>query len=138
MFGRRMAALHPDVVIDLILPDHGLGVLHHVHADDVAQAFELALSRRAAIGNSFHVVAEQAMTQRGLAAGVARWFGRAGGDGRGEAVPAARRAPFTGPRVAAGATGTIVDVWAHRAVLKRPFPVLTAYSKVSMKACVTT
>jgi nucleoside-diphosphate-sugar epimerase len=60
----------------LALPDHGLGVLHHVHADDVAQAFELALSRRAAIGNSFHVVAEQAMTQRGLAAGVARWFGR--------------------------------------------------------------
>ena len=27
-------------------------------------------------GASFHVVAEQAMTQRGLAAGVARWFGR--------------------------------------------------------------
>jgi nucleoside-diphosphate-sugar epimerase len=60
----------------LALPDHGLGVLHHVHADDVAQAFELALSRPEAIGSSFHVVAEQAMTQRGLAAGVARWFGR--------------------------------------------------------------
>ena len=27
----------------LALPDHGLGVLHHVHADDVAQAFERAL-----------------------------------------------------------------------------------------------
>jgi nucleoside-diphosphate-sugar epimerase len=60
----------------LALPDHGLGVLHHVHADDVAQAFELALSRPAAIGASFHVVAEQAMTLRGLAAGVAAWFGR--------------------------------------------------------------
>src|SRR5215468_1618467 len=60
----------------LPLPDHGLGVLHHVHADDVAQAFERALSRPAAIGGSFHVAAEQAMTQRGLAAGVARWFGR--------------------------------------------------------------
>jgi nucleoside-diphosphate-sugar epimerase len=60
----------------LALPDHGLGVLHHVHADDVAQAFELALFRPAAIGGSFHVTAEQAMTQRGLAAGVARWFGR--------------------------------------------------------------
>jgi nucleoside-diphosphate-sugar epimerase len=60
----------------LALPDHGLGVLHHVHADDVAQAFERALSRPAAIGGSFHVVAEQAMTQRGLAAGVAGWFGR--------------------------------------------------------------
>jgi nucleoside-diphosphate-sugar epimerase len=60
----------------LALPDHGLGVLHHVHADDVAQAFERALSRPAAIGASFHVVAEQAMTLRGLAEGVARWFGR--------------------------------------------------------------
>jgi nucleoside-diphosphate-sugar epimerase len=60
----------------LALPDHGLGVLHHVHADDVAQAFELALARPAAVGASFHVVAEQAMTLRGLAAGVAWWFGR--------------------------------------------------------------
>jgi nucleoside-diphosphate-sugar epimerase len=60
----------------LALPDHGLGVLHHVHADDVAQAFERALTRPAAIGASFHVVAEQAMTLRGLAEGVARWFGR--------------------------------------------------------------
>ena len=60
----------------LALPDHGLGVLHHVHADDVAQAFERALSRPAAIGASFHVAAEQAMTLRGLAAGVAQWFGR--------------------------------------------------------------
>jgi nucleoside-diphosphate-sugar epimerase len=58
------------------LPDHGLGVLHHVHADDVAQAFERALSRPEAVGASFHVVAKQAMTLRGLAAGVARWFGR--------------------------------------------------------------
>ncbi|MGH3408455.1 MAG: NAD-dependent epimerase/dehydratase family protein [Streptosporangiaceae bacterium] len=61
----------------LALPDHGLGVLHHVHADDVAQAFELALSRPAAIGASFHVVSEQAMTLSGLATGVAGWFGRA-------------------------------------------------------------
>jgi nucleoside-diphosphate-sugar epimerase len=60
----------------LALPDHGLGVLHHVHADDVAQAFELALSRPAAIGASFHVVSEQSMTLSGLASGVAGWFGR--------------------------------------------------------------
>jgi nucleoside-diphosphate-sugar epimerase len=60
----------------LPLPDNGLGVLHHVHADDVAQAFELALSCPAAVGRSFHVTADQAMTQRGLATGVARWFGR--------------------------------------------------------------
>jgi len=68
---RRLATGEP-----LSLPDSGLGVLHHVHADDVAQAFERALARPAAIGQSFHVVAEQAMTLRGLAAGVAGWFGR--------------------------------------------------------------
>jgi nucleoside-diphosphate-sugar epimerase len=60
----------------LALPDHGLGVLHHVHADDVAQAFERALTRPTAIGSSLHVASEQAMTLRGLAAGVAGWFGR--------------------------------------------------------------
>ncbi len=60
----------------LPLPDLGPGVLHHVHADDVAQAFEQALARPAAIGSSFHVASEQAMTVRGLAAGVAGWFGR--------------------------------------------------------------
>ena len=47
-----------------------------MHADDVAQAFELALSRPAVAGASFHVVAPQAMTLRGLAVGVAGWFGR--------------------------------------------------------------
>jgi nucleoside-diphosphate-sugar epimerase len=60
----------------LPLPDLGLGVLHHVHADDVAQAFERALTRPEAIGASFHVVAEQAMTLRGLAYGAAAWWGR--------------------------------------------------------------
>jgi nucleoside-diphosphate-sugar epimerase len=60
----------------LALPDHGLGILHHVHADDVAEAFERALTRPAAIGASFHVVSEQAMSLRGLAAGVAAWFGQ--------------------------------------------------------------
>ena len=61
----------------LALPDHGLGVLNHVHADDVAQAFQRALSAPDAAGASFHVVAAQAMTLRGLAAGAAGWFGRA-------------------------------------------------------------
>src|SRR6202012_2037619 len=66
-----LATGHP-----LPLPDHGLGILNHVHADDVAQAFERALTRPEAIGASFHVGAEQAMTLRGLATGVAAWFGR--------------------------------------------------------------
>jgi nucleoside-diphosphate-sugar epimerase len=61
---------------EVALPALGLGVLNHVHADDVAQAFERAVTQRAAIGASFHVVAEQAMTCRGLAEGVAAWFGR--------------------------------------------------------------
>jgi nucleoside-diphosphate-sugar epimerase len=68
---RRLAAGEP-----LALPELGLGVLHHVHADDVAQAFERALSRPQAAGASFHVVSEQAMTLRGLAEAVAGWFGR--------------------------------------------------------------
>jgi nucleoside-diphosphate-sugar epimerase len=68
---RRLVAGEP-----LPLPDLALGVLHHVHADDVAQAFELALNRPAAIGSSFHVVSEQAMTLQGLATGVAAWFDR--------------------------------------------------------------
>jgi nucleoside-diphosphate-sugar epimerase len=68
---RRLSAGEP-----VPLPDLGLGVLHHVHADDVAQAFERALTRPEAIGASFHVVAEQAMTLRGLAHGAAAWWGR--------------------------------------------------------------
>jgi nucleoside-diphosphate-sugar epimerase len=68
---RRLATGEP-----LALPTLGMGVLNHVHADDVAQAFERAISRPGAVGQSFHVVAEQAMTCRGLATGVAGWFGR--------------------------------------------------------------
>lgn len=68
---QRLATSEP-----IPLPDLGLGVLHRVHGDDVAQAFERALARPAAIGSSFHVASEQAMTLRGLAAGVAGWFGR--------------------------------------------------------------
>ena len=61
---------------EILVPGLGTELMHHVHADDVAQAFERALTRPAAIGSSFHVVSEQAMTMRGLAAGVAGWFGR--------------------------------------------------------------
>src|SRR5918997_1316904 len=68
---RRLATGEP-----LALPALGMGVLNHVHADDVAQAFERALTRPAAIGSSFHVVAEQAMTSLGLAHAAAGWFGR--------------------------------------------------------------
>ena len=50
--------------------------LHHVHADDVAQAFERAVERPdAAIGESFHVVSPAALTFRGYAEGMAAWYG---------------------------------------------------------------
>lgn len=59
------------------LPDRGLATLHHVHADDVAAAFELALTHwGASVGESFHVVSPQAVTLLGYAREVARWFGR--------------------------------------------------------------
>lgn len=62
---------------ELVLPNLGLETVHHVHADDVAQAFELALSHRgAAVGESFHVVSPAALTLRGYAQAVAGWFGQ--------------------------------------------------------------
>ena len=61
----------------LELPNLGLETLHHVHADDVAQAFERALARRsAALGESFHTVSPAAVTLRGYAERMADWFGR--------------------------------------------------------------
>ncbi len=61
----------------LSLPDHGLATLHHVHADDVAQAFERAIGARdVALGEAFHVVSPAAVTLYGFAREAARWFGR--------------------------------------------------------------
>ncbi len=62
---------------ELTLPNLGLETVHHVHADDVAQAFERALVHwRAATGESFHVVSPAAMTLRGYAGAMAAWFGQ--------------------------------------------------------------
>src|SRR4029078_5681054 len=59
------------------LPDDGTATLQHVHADDVAQAFALALSHRdAAVGEAFHVAAAAPVTLRDYAAAAASWFGR--------------------------------------------------------------
>lgn len=59
------------------LPENGLQTLHHVHADDVAAAFEAALARpEAAAGRAFHVTSERALTFRGFAEAVAGWFGQ--------------------------------------------------------------
>jgi nucleoside-diphosphate-sugar epimerase len=63
---------------ELALPNFGLETVHHVHADDVAQAFTRAMARRSgAIGESFHVVSPAALTLRGYAESVAGWFGQA-------------------------------------------------------------
>jgi nucleoside-diphosphate-sugar epimerase len=59
------------------LPENGLQTLHHVHADDVAAAFEAAVAHpEAAAGHAFHVTSERALTFRGFAEAVAGWFGR--------------------------------------------------------------
>ena len=59
------------------LPDDGMATLQHVHADDVAQAFDLAIARpEAAIGESFHVASRLAVSMREYAEGVASWSRR--------------------------------------------------------------
>ena len=61
----------------LVLPNEGMETVHHVHADDVAQAFELALTHPDdAVGESFHVVSPAAMTLRAYAEGIFAHFGQ--------------------------------------------------------------
>lgn len=61
---------------ELLLPNFGMETVHHVHADDVAQSFICAMNKiRNSIGESFHVVSPQAITLRGYAEEMARWFG---------------------------------------------------------------
>ncbi|MBN2148280.1 MAG: NAD-dependent epimerase/dehydratase family protein [Anaerolineales bacterium] len=61
----------------LTLPNFGLETVHHVHGDDVAQAFMQALANWSqCIGESFHVVSPAALTLRGYAEAVASWFGQ--------------------------------------------------------------
>jgi nucleoside-diphosphate-sugar epimerase len=63
--------------MELILPNLGMETVHHVHADDVAQAFIKAIdNRNRSLGESFHIVSEQALTLRGYAEGMAAWFGQ--------------------------------------------------------------
>jgi nucleoside-diphosphate-sugar epimerase len=61
----------------LRVPGIGVELMHHVHADDVAQAFERAVEERdAAAGEDFTVVAPTALNVRGYAHIAAGWFGR--------------------------------------------------------------
>ncbi|HLX44250.1 MAG TPA: NAD(P)-dependent oxidoreductase [Bryobacteraceae bacterium] len=77
------ANFNPRVFTDLArgnevaLPNFGLETVHHVHADDVAQAFEKSIAHRSsAVGEAFHVVSPAALTLRGYAEMVASGFGK--------------------------------------------------------------
>ncbi len=62
---------------ELNLPNLGQETVHHVHADDVAQAFMQAISHwSTAVGESFHVVSPQALSLRGYAEAMYAWFGQ--------------------------------------------------------------
>ena len=61
----------------LQVPGSGAELMHHVHADDVAQVVDLAVQHRGpAAGEEFHAVAPSALTVRGYADIAAGWFGQ--------------------------------------------------------------
>jgi nucleoside-diphosphate-sugar epimerase len=75
--------LNPDVFTRIArgdvlqLPNEGTETLHHVHADDVAQAFELALTRPDdAVGESFNVVSPAPLSLRAYAEAMFAHFGQ--------------------------------------------------------------
>jgi nucleoside-diphosphate-sugar epimerase len=60
----------------LALPNFGLETVHHVHAEDVAQVLALAIDNRSAsVGEAFNAVSPAAVTLRGYAEAMFRWFG---------------------------------------------------------------
>ncbi len=62
---------------ELCLPNLGMETLHHVHANDVAQAFMQALANwSGAVGENFNVTSASALTLRGYSEAIANWFGR--------------------------------------------------------------
>ena len=61
----------------LMLPNLGMETVHHVHADDVAQAFACALDHREeCVGQAFHIVSPRALTLRGYAERIAAFLGQ--------------------------------------------------------------
>lgn len=62
---------------EILMPNQGLETLHHVHADDVASGFLLAMDNQPkSAGESFHILSERAITCRGYAEGIAQWYGQ--------------------------------------------------------------
>jgi nucleoside-diphosphate-sugar epimerase len=61
----------------LRIPGLGAEQMHHVHADDIAQLFELAIAQPGvAAGEDFHAVAPDSLNVRGFAQTSAAWFGQ--------------------------------------------------------------
>ena len=61
---------------EVLLPERGSVPMHHVHADDVAQVFELALARPSdSIGQVFSAVGPYALTMKACCRAVAGLFG---------------------------------------------------------------
>jgi nucleoside-diphosphate-sugar epimerase len=61
---------------EISLPNLGRETLHHVHADDVAQAFVKAMANwSSGCGESFHIVSRAAVSLAGYAESVGHWFG---------------------------------------------------------------
>lgn len=59
------------------VPSIGAEMLHHVHADDLALAFELAVANRdAAAGEDFNIVSPKALNLRGFLEIASKWFGQ--------------------------------------------------------------
>ena len=62
---------------EIAVPGLGVELMHHVHADDVAQLFTLAIDHpQESAGEAFNAVAPSALTVRGFLEIAARWFGR--------------------------------------------------------------
>lgn len=62
---------------EVTLPNFGTETLHHIHADDVANAFMLVIANQSvAVGESFFIGSPAALTLRGYAEEVAGWVGR--------------------------------------------------------------
>lgn len=62
---------------ELALPNFGMETVHHVHAGDVAQMFMRAIANwSASVGEAFHAVSPAAISLRGYAEAMARWFGQ--------------------------------------------------------------
>ncbi len=60
----------------LALPHFGQETVHHVHADDVAQMFMRAIGNwSGSVGEAFHAVSPAAISLRGYAEAMYRWFG---------------------------------------------------------------